>query len=48
MYIKNKSLLLSFFFLTISISPVAAIDLPFDPNDFNFLVYNPGGSEAVL
>lgn len=30
------------------ISPVVAVDLPFDPNDYSFLVYNPGGDYACI
>ena len=55
MYITNKSrstklsyVLLSFFFLSIFTSPVAAVDLPFDPNDYTFLIYNPGGFGASI
>jgi len=51
MYITNKFrtiklsyVLLSLFFLTVFTSPAAAVDLPFDPNDYSFLVYD---SEAT-
>ncbi len=55
MYNTNKSLSIWFlvvglglFFLTVFISPVAAIDLPFDPNDYTFLVYNPEGDQSSI
>ena len=55
MYITNKSrptklsyVLLTFLFLTIFTSPLSGVDLPFDPNDFTFLVYNTGGSQASI
>ncbi|MFA6426801.1 MAG: right-handed parallel beta-helix repeat-containing protein, partial [Phycisphaerae bacterium] len=51
MYNANKSfsimsLVICFavFFLTIFTSPATAVDLPFNPNDYSFLVYNPGGT----
>jgi hypothetical protein len=40
--------LLSLFFLTVLTSPVAAVDLPFDPNEFTFLIYNPGGPYSSI
>ena len=45
---KLSSFLLTFLFWTILTLPAAAIDLPFDPNDYNFLVYNPEGTEASI
>jgi len=55
MYITNKSrstklsyVLLGLFFLTIFTSSVAAVDLPFDPNDYDFLIYVPkGGQDSI-
>ena len=29
-------------------SSLESVDLPFDPNDFSFLVYNPGGDQASI
>jgi parallel beta-helix repeat protein len=29
-------------------SSLESIDLPFDPNDFSFLIYNPGGDESSI
>jgi hypothetical protein len=45
---KLPSVLLGLFFLTIITLPVAAVDLPFDPNDFSFLVYVPQGTEDSI
>jgi len=42
------STFLRLFLLVIFASPVAAVDLPFDPNDFSFLIYNPGGYEPSI
>ncbi|MHC4282353.1 MAG: hypothetical protein ACYSWZ_05200 [Planctomycetota bacterium] len=42
-YGRLLSTLLRLFFLTIFTSPVAAVDLPFDPNLYDFLIYVPEG-----
>jgi len=36
------------FFLIDFTSSVSAVDLPFDPNEYNFLVYNPGSNPSRI
>jgi len=47
-YVKSLSTFLCFFLLVIFASPVAAVDLPFDPNDYTFLIYDPEGEESSI
>ena len=55
MYKVNKSLsilslaiVMVLFFLKVFVSPVVAIDLPFDPNDYNFLIYDSEGDQDSI
>jgi hypothetical protein len=53
MYKTNKSLkfLVICFWLFVSthlVSPVSAVDLPFDPNDYNFIVYDSGTQDSCI
>jgi hypothetical protein len=55
MYITNKSrstklsyILLNLFFLTFFIPLAAAVDLPFDPNLYDFLIYVPEGEQDSI
>ncbi|MFA6426452.1 MAG: hypothetical protein WCW64_09785, partial [Phycisphaerae bacterium] len=46
---KSKSILItSLLTLTVFVLPVSAVDLPFNPNDYTFLVYNPDPSGDII
>ncbi|MFA6426728.1 MAG: hypothetical protein WCW64_11195, partial [Phycisphaerae bacterium] len=45
---STSILVISLLTLTVFVLPVFSVDLPFDPNQYSFLVYNPGGDASSI